>query len=142
MNLLKERREFLQMSLEEVAERAGLVKCRYKAIENEKETPTVYEAIRIAYALNGVLSDLFTPMTKEELIETACEYHRRFYDKPVKVEYLGVSLGCSENLKDELPIFTSVVFRVITENVINTTWHNLAWYYSYFRLYQKERATK
>lgn len=59
MNLLKQRREELQLTQRQVAERAEMSTHTYQSYEMGLRVPNVYAAIRIANALNTLPHKVF-----------------------------------------------------------------------------------
>ncbi|MDR3627136.1 MAG: helix-turn-helix domain-containing protein [Ignavibacteriaceae bacterium] len=59
MNTLKETRERMQLTQEEVAKMAGFSLKLYQSFEDDKRVPNVLEALRIASALNKSVDDIF-----------------------------------------------------------------------------------
>lgn len=59
MNYLKKRREELQLTQRQVAERARMTLRVYQSYELEERIPNVHAANRIAAALNSTAKELF-----------------------------------------------------------------------------------
>lgn len=60
MNLLKEKRKVLNLTQKQVADKLGISWQSYQRYEKNEVAPTVYNALKIARALNSTVEEIFS----------------------------------------------------------------------------------